>query len=88
MDPSFRLTPDQAPATMAKHAAMHDKPYREAVGALNWAALTTRPDITFAVTTVAQFAANPGIPHWKAVKQIYCYLASTWDLWLTYGETR
>ena len=52
MDPFFRLTPDQAPATTAEHAAMHDKPYREAVGAFNWAALTTRPDITFAVATV------------------------------------
>ena len=88
MDPSFRLTLDKAPATMAEHAAMHDKPYCEAVGALNWAVLTTRPDITFAVTMVARFAANPGIPHWKAVKRIYCYLASTQDLWLTYGETR
>ena len=88
MDPSFQLTPDQAPATMAEHAAMHDKPYRKAVGAFNWAALTTRPDITFAVATVTQFTANPGIPHWEAVKQIYCYLAGTRDLWLTYSETR
>ena len=63
MDISFRLTPDQAPATMAEHTAMRDKPYREAVGALNWAALTTRPDIAFAVATVARFAANPGIAH-------------------------
>ena len=63
MDISFRLTPDQAPATTAEHAVMRDKPYHEAVGALNWAALTTRPDIAFAVTTVARFTANPGIAH-------------------------
>jgi hypothetical protein len=88
MDPSFRLTPDQSPATTAEHAVMRDKPYREAVGALNWAALTTRPDIAFAVATVARFAANPGIAHWEAVKRIYRYLAGTRDLWLTYGETR
>ena len=88
MDISFRLTPDQAPATTAEHAVMRDKPYHEAVGALNWAALTTRPDIAFAVATVARFTANPGIAHWEAVKQIYRYLASTRDLWLTYGEAR
>jgi hypothetical protein len=87
MDPSIRLTSDQSPATTAEHAIMRDKPYREAVGALNWAALTTRPDIAFAVATVTRFAANPGIPHWEAVKQIFRYLKGTHDLWLTYGET-
>jgi serine/threonine protein kinase KIN1/2 len=45
-------------------------PYREAVGALNWAALATRPDIAFAVATVARFAANPGPAHWEAVADI------------------
>ena len=59
---------------------MHDKPYREAVGALNWAALTTCPDIMFAVTTVTCFTAKPGIVHWEAVKRIYRYLAGTHDL--------
>jgi len=88
MDSSIRLTSEQSPATTAEHAVMRDKPYREAVGALNWAALTTRPDIAFAVATVARFAANPGIPHWEAVKRIYRYLAGTRNLWLTYGETR
>ena len=88
MDPSIRLTSEQSPATTAEHAIMRDKPYREAVGALNWAALTTRPDIAFAVATVARFAAKPGIAHWEAVKRIYRYLAGTRDLWLTYGETK
>jgi hypothetical protein len=87
MDPSIRLMSDQSPATTAEHAIMHDKPYREAVGALNWAALTTRPDIAFAVATIARFASNPSIPHWEAVKWIFRYLNGTRDLWLTYGET-
>jgi hypothetical protein len=87
MDPSIRLTSDQSPTTTAEHAIMRDKPYHEAVGALNWAALTTRPDITFAVATVARFASNPSIPHWEAVKWIFHYLNGTRNLWLTYGET-
>ena len=88
MDPSICLSSDQSPSTTAEHAIMRDKPYREAVGALNWAALATRPDTAFAVATVARFAANPGPAHWEVVKQIYCYLAGTRDLWLTYGETK
>ena len=58
------------------------------MGALNWATLATRPDIAFAVGTVARFAANPGIAHWDAVKRIYCYLAGMHNIWLTSGETK
>jgi reverse transcriptase-like protein len=88
MDTSTRLTIEQAPASIAEHTIMCDIPYCEAVGALNWAALATRPNIAFAVVTVACFAANPSPAHWDAVKRIYRYLAGTRDLWLSYGETR
>ena len=88
MDPAIQLTSKQASATVAEHTIMHDKLYHEAVGAFNWAALTIHPNIAFAMSTVAQFAANPGPAHWEAVKQIYCYLAGMCDLWLTYGETK
>ncbi len=88
MDTSTQLTTKQAPASAAEHTIMHDVPYHEAVGALNWAALATCPDIMFAVATVARFTANPSPAHWDAVKRIYHYLAGTHDLWLSYGETR
>jgi hypothetical protein len=65
---------------------MCDIPYRKAVSMLNWAALATRPDILFAVSTVARFSANLGLQHWEAVKQIFRYLTGTQDLWLTYGK--
>jgi hypothetical protein len=41
MDPAIRLTNDQSPANAAEHTIMRDKPYREAVGALNWATLAS-----------------------------------------------
>ena len=37
--------------------------------------------------TVARFASNPGPAYWEAIKQIFCYLSGTRDLWLTYDET-
>ena len=67
---------------------MHDMLYHKAVGMLNWAMLMTCPDITFAVATMARFAANPSPAHWEAIKQIYCYLAGMCNLWLSYGETK
>jgi Reverse transcriptase (RNA-dependent DNA polymerase) len=88
MDTQVHLRSEQAPTTPAEFAMMRDVPYREAVGALNWAALATRPDIAFAVATVARFASNPGPAHWEAVKRIYRYLSGTRDLWLTYGEAK
>ena len=36
---------------------------------------------------VAQFTSNPRPAHWEAIKQIFCYLSRTHNLWLTYGKT-
>ena len=87
-DTQVRLTLEQALADAAEFAVMRDVPYREAVGALNWVALATRPDIAFAVSTVARFSVNPSMAHWNAVKRVFRYLAGTCDLWLTYGEAQ
>jgi hypothetical protein len=51
-----------------------------------YASLTTRPDITFAVTNLSKFGIDPGTPHWDAAKRVMHYLAGTIDLELTYGE--
>ena len=88
MDPSICLMTEQAPQSAAEAAIMCNKPYHEAIGALNWAALATRPDIAFAITTVTCFTSNPGIAHWEAIKRIFRYLAGTRNLWLSYGEIR
>jgi reverse transcriptase-like protein len=63
MDTSTQLTIEQVPTSVAEHAIMCDMLYCEAIGTLNWAALATHPNIAFAVTTVACFAANPGPAH-------------------------
>ncbi len=86
MDVQSRLMSKQSPNTLTKFMAMRDLLYQEAVGALNWAALATCPDISFAVSTIARFGTNPGPAHWEAMKQIFRYLASTCNLWLLYRE--
>ncbi|GBP08164.1 Retrovirus-related Pol polyprotein from transposon TNT 1-94 [Eumeta japonica] len=52
-------------------------PYREAVGSLMFAAIVTRPDIMFAVSTVSRFLNSHDQSHWNAVKKIFKYLKGT-----------
>ena len=66
---------------------MRGVPYREAVGALIWVATVTRPDLAYAVHTLAKFGDNLGPTHWKAVLKALQYLRRTGDLGGTYGGT-
>jgi hypothetical protein len=60
MDPNIRLTKDDCPTSDDDKAEMKKVPYREAIGALNWAAVGSRPDIAFVVGQLAQFLDNLG----------------------------
>lgn len=64
---------------------MRDKPYKEALGALQYVSVGTRPDITYAVGQLGQFGQNPGVAHWNTLKRVYQYLKGTVDLWLVLG---
>jgi hypothetical protein len=80
LDPNVKLvkTPDD------EH---HDIPeYRSAIGSLMYAAIGTRPDISFAVQTLSQFMSNPGPAHWSAVKRVFRYLNGTRDLGIIYRK--
>jgi len=79
---------DDSLKNQVEAARMRKVPYREVIGSLMYAAITTHPDITFAVSILSQFLDNPGEVHWEGVKRIFCYLAGTKDRTLTYGEER
>ena len=67
LDPHIPFSVDQFLTNIEETAAMKAVPYREAVGALNWVAIGTWPDITFGVGQLAQFMENPRRVHWEAV---------------------
>ena len=48
--------------------------YRQCLGELIYAFITTRPDIGPAVATLAKFSAHPADCHYIAVKRLYRYL--------------
>ena len=55
------------------------KIYRRAIGMLNWLAVSSRPDIAFAVSMLGTYQAKPTVPLWDNVKQVIKYLATTRD---------
>lgn len=63
---------------------MVDKPYRSVLGTVMWGQLATRPDLSFSVSLLARFQANPGIEHWNALMHVIGYIKNTMDYGLTY----
>jgi len=61
--------------------------YQKAVRLLMYIMLQTHSDITFTVSTVSQFAQNPNMSHYNAVKQIFKYLTDTMNLDVIYDIT-
>ena len=52
-------------------------PYAQTIGSLQFVALTTRPDIAYAVNYVAQFKNHPPTTNCNAVRRILKYLRGT-----------
>ena len=59
---------------------MKDKSYSEALGAAQYLAVATRPDIAYTCSQLAQFLQNPGLAHWRALHCLYQYLKFMRDL--------
>ena len=85
IDANSCLLKDDCPTITEDQQEMKKIPYWEAIGALNWVAVGSQPDITFFVSQLAQFLENPGRVHWEAAKWVIRYLKTTKDLKLTYG---
>jgi Reverse transcriptase (RNA-dependent DNA polymerase) len=68
LDHGIRLSVKMCPSNEKEKQKMSKKPYQVAVGSLMYAAITTWPDISFAVQQLSQFASNPGDQHWEAAK--------------------
>ena len=50
-----------------------------------WGQLATRPDLSFAVSLLSRFQANPGVTHWNALMHVVGYIKNTLDYGLTYS---
>jgi hypothetical protein len=59
--------------------------YQSKLGSVMYAMLGTRPDISYAITTLSQYSANPGQEHLTAINRLLRYLGFTRNMGLTYN---
>ncbi|KAK2577746.1 hypothetical protein KPH14_012773, partial [Odynerus spinipes] len=84
LDPSIRLSKEDAPTNERERFSMRNVPYRELIGGLMFLAQSTRPDVLYAVIKLSQYNSNPGKRHWDQAKHILRYLNGTRDYSITY----
>jgi hypothetical protein len=70
---------DQNPSTIKGSRSVNTFPYREMVGSLMYAMVTTRFDLAFAVSLVSRYLSNPHSIHCDLVAHIYRYLRGSID---------
>ena len=75
--PHFKLSSAQCPTKDEDLKYMSKVPYFSAVGSLMYDMVCSRPDLSYAMSLVTRYVANPGRTHWEAVKWIFKYLCGT-----------
>lgn len=58
--------------------------YQSVIGSLMYAMLETRPDICYCIAKLSQYASNPNISHFQALKRVLRYIQGTLKYRLIY----
>jgi transposase InsO family protein len=83
---SYRLSKADCPQTDEDRQSAPDQHlYQRMVGSLNFAAITCRADIAYAVNILARYLQNPGSAHMVACKRVFHYLKGTPELGIILG---
>ena len=74
------------PTTISGSRSVTTFPYREMVGSLMYAMVTTRFDLAFAVSLLSRYLSNPHSIHCDLVAHIYRYLKGNMDFKLMFNS--
>lgn len=85
LEPSLELVCEKKTHDNCK--LVSDKMYRSIIGKLLYLAGSTRPDISFAVSSLSRFNEQPHQIHWMAAKRVIRYLKGTIDLGIQYSRS-
>ena len=88
LTPGICLTQDNHPTTDEGKKDMANVLYASLIRALMYAAIGTRPDVTFAVGALSRFLSNPGRRHWAEAKRVLSYLKGTSNYAIKYSTDK
>ena len=77
--------PELVPFSGPQASPRRVQEYQRMTGSLLFSAVTTRPDIAFASSKLAQFNSNPGPEHHEAAVRVLRYLYGTREMAISYG---
>ena len=88
-NPVYTPLPSGCEAHLVKNedqaSAAEIKQFQQIIGSLLYAQIGSRPDISFAVGCLSQYASNPTQHHFRLAKYVLAYLNTTKDLALHYA---
>ena len=85
MSHGIHLSKSQCPTTTDEWDRMSKVPYASAIGSIMYAMISTRPDVSYALSVTSRYQSDPGESHWTAVKNILKYLRRIKNVFLVYG---
>jgi muramidase (phage lysozyme) len=84
-DPNVRLSLHMDTDTVTETAS--NFPYKNLLGSTTFAALETRPDIAFAISSVSRFSHKPIASHRSALKKIFSHLKGTKEFGISFSPS-
>ena len=70
----------------AEEDSVDQTKYQSLVGSMMYLSVCTRPDLSFAVNSLAKFSNSPTQEHWTAAKRVLRYLKGTTDLGIQFAR--
>ncbi|XP_031285303.1 secreted RxLR effector protein 161-like [Pistacia vera] len=80
----FVLSKTQCPETEDELIRIESVPYANVVGSVMYIMISTMPDLSFAISMLSQFMANPGSEHWPALNWVLRYINNSLDVGLEF----
>jgi hypothetical protein len=66
--PHFKLSSSKSPNTYLDFEYMPKVLYSSVVSSLMYVMVCSRPDLSYAISLVSRYMANPSKEHWNAIK--------------------
>ncbi|XP_073022735.1 secreted RxLR effector protein 161-like [Primulina eburnea] len=83
---SLKLSKDQSPYNEEQIRDMSHIPYASGVGSLMYGMVCSRPDLSYSMSVISRYMANPGEAHWNALKGVFKYLKGSADIGLMFEK--